>query len=138
MKTVEKEAGVSKRVSSFTLPLGATINMDGTALYECVVVIFIAQLFGVVEGFQLTLADQILVAVLALTTSIGVAGIPAASLVAIVIILNVVGLPPEAVALIWVTDRILDMSRTMVNVFSDTCAAVFIARSEGETTVYPD
>lgn len=137
LETVEREAGVSKRVSSFTLPLGATVNMDGTALYECVVVIFIAQLFGVVEGFQLTFIDQILIVVLALLTSIGVAGIPAASLVAIVIILDVVGLPIEAIGVIWVTDRILDMCRTSVNVFSDTCGAAIIGRSEGEATIYP-
>lgn len=138
LETVEKEAGVSKRVSSFTLPLGATVNMDGTALYECIVVIFIAQLFGVVDGFQLTLANQFLIVILALLTSIGVAGIPAASLVAIVIILDVVGLPIEAIGIVWVTDRILDMCRTSVNVFSDTCGAAIIGRSEGETGIYPE
>lgn len=137
LETVEREAGVSKRVSSFTLPLGATVNMDGTALYECVVVIFIAQLFGVVGDFQLTFTDQILIVILALLTSVGVAGIPAASLVAIVIILDVVGLPIEAIGVIWVTDRILDMCRTSVNVFSDTCGAVIIGRSEGEKKIYP-
>ncbi len=136
METVEEKAGVSNRVASFTLPLGATVNMDGTALYECVVVIFIAQLFGVVSGFEITLAMQINVVILALLTSIGVAGIPSASLVAIVLILTVVGLPPEAVGIVWVTDRILDMARTAVNVFSDTVGAVIIAKSEGDP-VYP-
>jgi Na+/H+-dicarboxylate symporter len=114
------------------LPLGATVNMDGTALYECVVVIFLAQIYGVIGGFELTIAQQFSVAVLALMTSVGVAGIPAASLVAIVLILDAIGLPPESVALVWVTDRILDMCRTAVNVFSDTCGAAVIARTEGE------
>lgn len=138
LECVEKEAGVSKKICSFTLPLGATVNMNGTALYECVVVIFIAQLFGIAEGFQLTLADQILVVIMALLTSIGVAGIPAASLVAIVIILEALGLPIEAVGVIWVTDRILDMCRTAINVFSDTCGAVVIGRSEGESGIYAE
>jgi len=136
METVEEKAGVSNRVASFTLPLGATVNMDGTALYECVVVIFIAQLYSVIAGFELTFAMQFQVVLLALLTSIGVAGIPAASLVAIVLILTVLGLPPEAIGIVWVTDRLLDMCRTAVNVFSDTVGAVVIARSEGED-VYP-
>lgn len=131
--TVEERAGVSKRTCSFTLPLGATVNMDGTALYECVVVIFIAQLYASITGVSLELSQQFLVVLLALTTSIGVAGIPSASLVAIAIILPAVGLPVEAIGVVWVTDRILDMCRTSVNVFSDTVGAVVIARSEGET-----
>lgn len=136
METVEKSAGVSNRTASFTLPLGATVNMDGTALYECVVVIFIAQIYSVIQGYDLTFLVQLNVVVLALMTSIGVAGIPAASLVAITVILAAVGLPIEAIGLVWVTDRILDMCRTSVNVFSDTVGAVIIARSEGEN-VYP-
>jgi len=132
METVEKSAGVSNRTASFTLPLGATVNMDGTALYECVVVIFIAQIYSVLQGYDLTFLTQFNVVVLALMTSIGVAGIPAASLVAITVILAAVGLPIEAVGLVWVTDRVLDMCRTSVNVFSDTVGAVIIARSEGE------
>jgi len=136
METVEKSAGVSNRTASFTLPLGATVNMDGTALYECVVVIFIAQIYSVIQGYDLTFLTQLNVVVLALMTSIGVAGIPAASLVAITVILGAVGLPIEAIGLVWVTDRILDMCRTSVNVFSDTVGAVIIARSEGEN-VYP-
>lgn len=132
METVEKSAGVSNRTASFTLPLGATVNMDGTALYECVVVIFIAQIYGVLQGYDMTFLMQFNVVVLALMTSIGVAGIPAASLVAITVILAAVGLPIEAVGLVWVTDRVLDMCRTSVNVFSDTVGAVVIARSEGE------
>ncbi|MFQ3224747.1 MAG: proton glutamate symport protein [Lentimonas sp.] len=130
--TVEERAKVSKKTCSFTLPLGATVNMDGTALYECVVVLFIAQLYASTGAVALGLGQQLLVVFLALTTSIGVAGIPAASLVAIAVILPAVGLPVEAIGVVWVTDRILDMCRTSVNVFSDTVGAVAIARSEGE------
>lgn len=129
MECVEKRAGVSERVSAFVLPLGATVNMDGTALYECVVVLFIAQAYGV----DLSIAQQMVVVLLAILTSIGVAGIPAASLVAITLILDQFGLPAEAIGLVLATDRILDMCRTTVNMFSDSCGAVIIAQSEGET-----
>ncbi len=128
MDAVENKSGVSNKISSFTLPLGATINMDGTALYECVVAIFIAQVYGI----PLTLGDQVLIVVTALLTSIGAAGIPMASLVMITVILTVVKLPLEGIGLILAVDRILDMCRTTVNVWSDTCAAVIIARGEGE------
>ena len=131
MDTVKEKAKVSNRTSAFTLPLGATINMDGTALYECIVVLFISQLYASIGGVDLTIAQQCLVVFLALTTSIGVAGIPSASLVAISIILPAVGLPVEAIGVIWVTDRILDMCRTSVNVYSDTVAAIIIDNSEG-------
>ncbi len=133
IECVEKGAGVSQRTSSFVLPLGATVNMDGTALYECVAAIFLAQAYGV----DLSFGQQFLVVMIALLTSIGVAGIPAASLVAISIILAAVGVPMEGIGLLMVTDRILDMLRTSVNVFSDSCCAVVIARSEGETNLYP-
>ena len=131
MECVEKRAGVSNRTASFVLPLGATVNMDGTALYEGVVVLFIAQLYGV----DLSLFQQLTVLLLALMTSIGVAGIPAASLVAITLILGSLGLPLEAMGLILAVDRVLDMSRTAVNVFSDSVGAVVIARSEGEPDI---
>ncbi len=137
MDVVQKKAGVSKKSAAFTLPLGATINMDGTALYECVVVLFISQLYASIGGFDLSVGQQCLVVLLALTTSIGVAGIPSASLVAISIILPAVGLPVEAIGVIWVTDRVLDMCRTSVNVYSDTVAAVVIAESEGERSSSP-
>lgn len=137
METVEERARISNKTCSFTLPLGATVNMDGTALYECVVVIFIAQLYASAGGISLDLSQQLLVVILALTTSIGVAGIPAASLVAISVILPAVGLPVEAIGVVWITDRILDMCRTSVNVFSDTVGAVVIAHSEGDTP-YPE
>lgn len=128
MECVEKNAGVSNRTSSFVLPLGATVNMDGTALYECVAVMFIAQAYGIELGF----ATQLLIVMLALLTSIGVAGIPAASLVAIAVILSAVGLPLEGLALILAVDRILDMMRTSTNVFSDSCGAVIIGKLQGE------
>ena len=130
MDCVENRAGVSNQVSGFTLPLGATINMDGTALYECVAAMFIAQAYGI----SLDMTTQFTVVLVALLTSIGVAGIPSASLVAITIILAAIGLPLEAIGLILVVDRVLDMCRTSVNVFSDSCAAVTIARLEGEQT----
>ncbi|MGD7653213.1 MAG: dicarboxylate/amino acid:cation symporter [Verrucomicrobiales bacterium] len=130
MRCVEQGSGVSKRVNSFTLPLGATVNMDGTALYECVAVIFVAQVMGVELGF----VGQFSVVVAALLTSIGVAGIPSASLVAILLILKNSGIngAETAVVALLSVDRLLDMTRTAVNVFSDSCAAVVIAKSEGE------
>jgi Na+/H+-dicarboxylate symporter len=130
MRCVEDGCGVSKRVTSFTLPLGATVNMDGTALYECVAVMFVAQVMGIQLGF----GAQFFVVMAALLTSIGVAGIPSASLVAILLILkssNIPGAETAVVALLAV-DRLLDMSRTAVNIYSDSCAAVVIAKSEGE------
>lgn len=130
METIEKKAGVSNKTTSFTLPLGATINMDGTALYECVAAMFIAQAYGLDLGF----AEQFTIVLIALLTSIGVAGIPAASLVAITVILAAIGLPLEGIGLLLVTDRILDMLRTAANVFSDSVCAVVIARTEGEET----
>jgi len=130
LETVEKEVGVSNSTTSFVLPLGATINMDGTALYECVAAIFIAQAYGL----DLSFVQQFTIVFVALLTSIGVAGIPAASLVAITVILGVIGLPLEGLGLLLVTDRILDMIRTSVNVFSDSCGTVIIARTEGEQT----
>lgn len=129
LRCLEDRAGVSHRTTSFVTPLGATINMDGTALYECMAVLFLAQLYGL----ELGLAQQILVVVLALATSIGVAGVPSASLVAIVVILGAVGLPLEGIGILLVFDRILDMARTSVNVWSDSCGAVLIGRSEGES-----
>jgi proton glutamate symport protein len=132
LECLEKNAGVSNRTSSFVLPLGATINMDGTALYECVAAIFIAQAYGL----DLTFGQQFLIVVIALLTSVGVAGIPAASLVAISVILTAIGLPLEGIGLLLVTDRLLDMMRTAVNVFGDSCVAAIVARTEGEQGLY--
>jgi proton glutamate symport protein len=128
MECAHKRAGVSEQVTNFVLPLGATLNMDGTALYECVAAMFLAQAYGL----DLSFTTQFTVVLLALLTSVGMAGIPAASMVAITVILGAIGLPIEALGLLFVTDRILDMLRTSVNVYSDSCGAVIIARSEGE------
>ena len=128
MKAVETEDGVSNKITSFTLPLGATINMNGTALYECVAVMFIAQAYGV----ELNFAQQLIVIFTALLAAIGSAGIPMAGLVMMAVVLKAVGLPLEGIGLILAVDRILDMFRTAVNVYGDTCAAVIIAKSEGE------
>jgi len=129
MQAVKYNDGVSNKVSSFTLPLGATVNMDGTALYECIAAMFIAQAYGIELGFF----QQAIVVITALLASIGAAGIPMAGLVMITIILTAIGLPLEGVGLILAVDRILDMCRTTINVWSDSCGAVVIAKSEGET-----
>ena len=129
MDTVKNKVGVSNKIASFTLPLGATINMDGTALYELVVAMFIAQAYGI----HLTIGQQIIAVITALLASIGAAGIPMAGLVMISVVLSALGLPLEGIGLILAVDRILDMLRTSVNVWSDSCAAVIIAKMEGET-----
>jgi len=135
LETVEKRGGVPNKISSFTLPLGATVNMDGTALYECVGVIFLSQFYASAGGFELGYADQIYVVVAALMASIGAAGIPSAGLVMMTAILSGLGLPVEGAILLLAIDRPLDMLRTVVNVWSDTCAAAAVARSEGHTVL---
>jgi len=132
MEAVEHKAGASNKITSFVLPLGATINMDGTALYECIAAIFIAQAYGI----DLSFGEQIIVVITALLASIGAAGIPMAGLVMITVILSAVNLPLEGVGLILAVDRILDMFRTSVNVWSDSCGTVVIAKSEGEHLHY--
>jgi len=138
LECLERRAGVSNRIAGFVAPLGATVNMDGTALYECVAAMFIVQAFGV----ELSFAQQAFVVIVALLTSIGVAGVPSASLVAIVLILQSlssqlaaqgVNIPLETgLPILLVFDRVLDMCRTSVNIFSDTVGAVLVARGEGE------
>ena len=128
---VEKRAGVSNRICSLVIPLGTSINMSGSALYECVAAMFIAQAYGI----QLSFATQFLLVLLSLITSIGVAGVPSASLVAIIAILKALGLPLEGIGLFIAVDRILDMCRTTVNVFSDSCCAILVAKTEGEKDV---
>jgi Na+/H+-dicarboxylate symporter len=123
MDSVEDNIGVSNKVSSFVLPLGATVNMNGTALYECAAAIFLAQAYGL----DLSFAQQFAVVVIALLTSIGVAGVPSA-------ILGAIGLPMEAIGVLMVFDRILDMCRTSINVWGDACCATIVARLEGERT----
>lgn len=128
---VEKRAKVSNRICSLVIPLGTSINMSGSALYECVAAMFVAQVYGI----HLSFGTQFIVVLLALITSIGVAGIPSASLVAIIAILKAIGLPIEGIGLFIAVDRLLDMCRTTVNVFSDSCCAVLVAKSEGEKEV---
>jgi proton glutamate symport protein len=131
LECVEKRAGVSERITSFVLPLGTSINHAGSALYECAAAMFIAQAYGL----HLSFGVQFTVVILALITSMGIASIPAASLVGIAIILTAVGLPAEAIGVLFVLDRVLDMARTTVNVFADAACAVIVARLEGEQDV---
>ncbi len=125
---VERRVGVSNRVCGFVMPLGASLNHAGSALYECAGAMFIAQAYGL----ELSFGTQFTIVVLALITSMGIAGIPAASLVGIAVILTAVGLPAEAIGVLLVFERILDMCRTAVNVFADACCAVIVAKLEGE------
>jgi len=133
MAAMEKNAGVSVKITSFTLPLGATINMDGTALYEIVAALFIAQAYGI----ELTITQQIVTVFTALMASVGAAGIPMAGMVTMGIVLTAVGLPLEGIGLILAVDRLLDMFRTTVNVWGDSVVCAIIARSEGEN-IYMD
>lgn len=128
MECVTDNLNVSTKTSSFVLPLGATVNMDGTALYESVAAIFIAQAYGI----ELGLGAQAIVFVTATLAAVGAAGIPSAGLVTMTIVLTAVGLPLEGAALIYGVDRVLDMCRTTVNVLGDSVGTVVIARSEGE------
>jgi Na+/H+-dicarboxylate symporter len=131
LECLEKRAGVSSRIASFVMPLGTSVNHVGSALYECAGAMFLAQAYGL----HLTFSAQFTVVTLALITSIGIAGIPAASLVAIAVILTAVGLPPEGVGVLLVLDRLLDMARTSVNVYADAACSVIVASLEGEKDV---
>lgn len=133
INAVRKRVGVSNKVSSFVLPMGATVNMDGTAVFECIGALFIAQVLGI----EITITQQLLVVATALLASIGAAAVPSAGLVIIFIVLDVIGLGDNAnavaiVGMMLAIDRPLDMCRTAVNVYSDSCGAAIIARSEGE------
>ncbi|NRD73528.1 dicarboxylate/amino acid:cation symporter [Shewanella sp. VB17] len=134
IEAAEHRLGVDNKVASFTLPLGATINMDGTAIMQGVATVFIAQVYGV----DLTITDYAMVVVTATLASIGTAGVPGVGLIMLAMVLNQVGLPVEGIALIIGVDRLLDMVRTAVNVTGDTVATVIIAKSENEfnETVY--
>jgi DAACS family dicarboxylate/amino acid:cation (Na+ or H+) symporter len=123
----ERELGIEKRIAGFVLPLGATMNMNGTALYEGVTVLFLAQVFQV----ELSLGQQLLVVLLAVVTAVGAAGVPGGSLPLIVGVLVTFGIPGEGIAIILGIDRLLDMARTTVNVTGDLSAALFVARYEG-------
>ena len=128
MEVAEKNLGVSEEVSSFVLPLGATINMDGTALYQAVAAVFIAQVLGI----DLTIAQQLNIVFIAVLASIGTAAVPSAGIVMLVVILESVGVPTAGIALILGVDRPLDMLRTTNNITGDTMVASVIAASEGE------
>jgi len=131
LECLDERANVSKRIASFVMPLGTSINHVGSALYECAGAMFLCQAYGL----HLTFGAQFTVVILALITSMGIAGIPAASLVAIALILNAVGLPSEGVGVLLVLDRILDMARTSLTVFADAACSVIVARLEGEKDV---
>ena len=131
MECVEKRAGVSNRICSFTIPLGTSLNMSGGALYMSIASLFIAMSYGV----PLSTTTISLVALMALITSMGIAGIPSASLISVGLILHTIGVPAEGIGLIIAVDRILDMFRTTVNVLGNTACAVLLARSEGERNV---
>jgi proton glutamate symport protein len=130
MKQVTNELGVSKPIANFVLPVGVTINMDGTSCYQAIAAVFIAQVFGI----DLTLLQQLTIVLTATLASIGSPGIPSGSIVMLIIVLNSVGLPVEGLALILGVDRPLDMLRTVVNITGDSTVASIVARSEGELT----
>ncbi len=131
MKCANESLGVNKKISSFVLPLGTTINMDGTALYQGVTALFVAQAFGM----DLTWVDYVTIVLTATLASIGTAGVPGAGLVMLTLVLTTVGLPLEGVAIIAGIDRVLDMARTVVNVSGDLVATTIIAQSENELDV---
>jgi Na+/H+-dicarboxylate symporter len=133
MRQVEEELGVSEEVSSFVLPLGATINMDGTSLYQSVAAVFIAQALGM----GLDLGQQLMIVLTATLASIGSAGVPGAGLVMLIIVLEAIGVPAAGIALIIAPDRLLDMCRTVVNVTGDASVAMVVASTEGETPGAP-
>lgn len=124
MTCLEKNAGAPRSISSFVAPIGATINMDGTALYEAVAVIFLAQIYGI----PLSFSQQCIIAFVATLASIGAAGIPSSGLVAIAIVLKTIGIPIDGIVLLLAVDRILDMCRTTVNVFGDACGVIVLSR----------
>jgi DAACS family dicarboxylate/amino acid:cation (Na+ or H+) symporter len=127
IKAAEEELGVPPQIAGFVLPLGATMNMNGTALFEGVTCVFLAQVFGV----HLGLTEQLIVIVLAVLMAVGTAGVPGGSIPLLMIVLNTIGVPPGGIAIILGIDRILDMCRTVPNVTGDLTCACFIARSEG-------
>ena len=126
--TLDKKIGVSKKISSFTIPLGATINMDGTSIMQGVAVIFIAQVYGM----ELTPAQLLTVIATAMIASIGTAGIPSVGLIMLAMVLTSVGLPTEGIALIMGIDRILDMLRTAVNITGDAVCTIIVSSQNKE------
>ncbi|MCL2726965.1 MAG: dicarboxylate/amino acid:cation symporter [Bacteroidales bacterium] len=128
LRDIQEKVGVSHKVASFVHPLGTTINMNGTALYECVTALFIAQAYGI----DLTIAQQIMVVLTAILAAIGAASIPMAGLVMLAVVLGAVGLPLEGIGLVLAVQQLCDMARTSINAFGDACTSVIIAHSEGE------
>jgi proton glutamate symport protein len=128
MNVAEKNLGVSRQVSSFVLPLGATINMDGTALYQAIAAIFIAQVFDI----DLSFTAQLTIILTATLASVGAAGVPGAGMITLALVLSTVGIPETGIALIFGLDRILDMCRTVVNITGDLTLTMVMAKSEGE------
>jgi DAACS family dicarboxylate/amino acid:cation (Na+ or H+) symporter len=128
ISVAERELAIAPKIAGFVLPIGSTMCMNGTALYEGVTVLFLAQVFGV----DLSLGQQIIVIILSVITAVGAAGVPGGSLPLLMIVLGIVGVAPEAIAIIIGVDRILDMCRTTLNVAGDLSATVYVARSEGE------
>jgi len=128
LKDIQERAGVSRKIAGFSLPLGNTVNMNGTALFECVTAIFIAQVYGI----DLTIGQQVIVVLTSLLAAVGSAGIPLAGLVMLAVVLRAVGLPLEGIGLVLVVQQPLDMIRTAVNVWGDMTGAVIVAHSEGE------
>jgi DAACS family dicarboxylate/amino acid:cation (Na+ or H+) symporter len=127
IRTAEQEFGVPAEIAGFVLPLGATMNMNGTALFEGMTVLFLAQVFGI----ELSLGSQAVVVAMTVLTAIGAAGVPSGSIPLLVLVLETVGVPGEGIALILGVDRILDMARTVPNVTGDLLTAIVITRSEG-------
>ena len=132
MECGEENVGVPKSVSSFVLPIGATVNMDGTSMFEGVAVVFLAQLHFI----DLTIVQQLTIVFTAAAASIGSAAVPSAGLIMMIMVLQSVGLNPAWVAVIFPVDRILDMCRTVVNVTGDMVVSTLIAKSEGELEKY--
>lgn len=128
MKATQENLGISEKVSSFVLPLGATINMDGTALYQGICALFVAQAYGL----SLSVGAQLNIVLTATLASIGTAGVPGAGLIMLTLVLTAVGLPLEGAALVAGIDAILDMARTCINVVGDACVATVVAKTEGE------
>jgi Na+/H+-dicarboxylate symporter len=128
LETVERRVGVSNKIASFTVPLGATINMDGTAIMQGIATGFIAQFYGI----DLTVSQYLMVVVMVILASIGTAGVPGVGLIVLAGVLAQVGLPAEGIALILGVDRLLDMTRTVVNITGDSMVTTIVAKSEGE------
>jgi DAACS family dicarboxylate/amino acid:cation (Na+ or H+) symporter len=133
IRTAEEQFGVPREIAGFVIPLGATMNMNGTALFEGITVLFLAQVFGV----ELSLGSQLLVIGMSVITAVGAAGVPGGSIPLLVLVLEMVGVPGEGIALVLGVDRILDMSRTVPNVAGDLLTSLVVARSEGITLVAP-